>query len=102
MMENRKGTSFRAALNGSDVDFIKLINFGQDYCNIQITKLGYDKHQFLVHNTTKLYPETINYIENIFVPTSTGKKIGWLDIKLRDMLETYNLKGENYTEANEV
>jgi len=91
LMENAKGTNFTSALNGSDIDYIKLTNFGDDFSLLQITKMGYDQDEFLIENIESLRPNTINYIENIFVPTSTGKKIGWLDFKIRDMLETYKL-----------
>jgi len=40
LMENRKGTKFTSTLTGSDVDYIKLINFGDDKCFTEITKLG--------------------------------------------------------------
>lgn len=74
-MENVKGTNFTAPLNGADIDFIKLINFGDDISLLETTKLGYDQDEFLVANTKKLFPNSVNYIQNIFVPTSTGKKI---------------------------
>lgn len=95
MMENVKGTSFISSLNGSDTDYIKLTNFGDDESLLEVTKLGSDQNEFLISNIDRLSPNTINYIENIFVPTSTGKKIGYLDFKIRDMLETYRLIDTN-------
>ena len=91
LMENAKGTNFVSALNGADIDYIKLTNFGDQESLLQISKLGYNQDEFLIENIEKLYPNTINYIENIFVPTSTGKKIGQIDFKIRDMLETFRL-----------
>jgi hypothetical protein len=92
LMENIKGTKFTSTLTGSDVDYIKLINFGDDKCFTEISKLGgYNLNNFKINEKAKLLPNTVNYIENVFTPTSTGKKISWVDFKLNDMLETYNL-----------
>jgi hypothetical protein len=46
MMENIKGTEFVSPLFGSDVDYIELINFGDDISLLDITKLGYDQDEF--------------------------------------------------------
>jgi len=75
LMENRKGTNHIAPLYGASYDYIKLTNFGDDISLLQTHKLGYDKDEFLISNTKMLYPNSTNYIETIFVPTSTGKKI---------------------------
>jgi hypothetical protein len=76
LMENRKGTKFTSTLNGVDVDYIRMINFGEDKCFTEITKLGgYNLNNFKIAETVKLLPNTTNYIENVFTPTSTGKKI---------------------------
>lgn len=92
LMENTKGTSFTATLGNSDIDYIKLINFGDDKCFTEITKLGgANVNNFNVKNYSTLLPNTTNYIENVFKPISSGKKIGYLNFKLNDMLETFKL-----------
>jgi hypothetical protein len=91
LMENIKGTNFVSPLYGIDIDYIKLTNFGDDASLLDINKLGYDQDEFLIQNTQILYSNSVNYIENIFAPTSTGMKIGWYDFKIIDMLETFRL-----------
>jgi len=76
MMENTSGVSFKSALNSVDKDFIKLINFGDDQSLTSVTKLGSNKGQFLVESNPILYPNSTNYMEVLFAPTSTGKKVG--------------------------
>lgn len=97
LMENARGIEFIAPLNSVDKEFIKLTNFGEDLSLIDVIKLGYDKNEFLVENNVILFPNTINYVETMFTPTSTGKKIGFVDIKIKDMLETFVLRNTDYT-----
>jgi hypothetical protein len=103
LMENAKGTKFKAAVSGMDVEYIKLINFGDDKCNTDITKLGqYYNDNFKIANSAILLPNTVNYIENVFKPNTTGKKINYANFKLNDMLETFNLLSNENTYISKI
>ena len=102
LMENKRGVEFVSPLNSVDKEFIKLTNFGEDLSLIDVLKLGYDKNEFLVENNVILYPNTINYMETMFTPTSTGKKIGYVDIKIKDMLETFVLRDTDFAKEYKI
>lgn len=102
LMENKRGVEFTSALNSVSKNYIKLINFGDDLSLTEITKLGYDKNEFLIENNPILFPNSVNYIETMFTPTSTGKKIGYTDIKIRDMLETYILRDTDWGKTYKI
>ncbi len=99
LMENKRGVEFTSPLNAVDHDFLKFINFGDDLSLTEIQKLGYNKDEFLVENNVILYPNTESYIQTTFVPTSSGKKIGWLDVKIKDMIETFTLTNTDQSKS---
>jgi hypothetical protein len=101
-MQNKRGVEFKSPINSVDKEFIKLINFGDDPSLIDITKLGYDKNEFLVQNNSILYGNNINYIESMFMPTTTGKKNAYLDIKIKDMLETFILRNNDQSKEYKI
>lgn len=102
LMENVRGVEFTAPLNSVDREFIKLINFGDDLSLVDVTKLGYDKNEFLVESNPILFPNSENYIETMFTPTSTGKKIGYVDLKIKDMLETFVLRDTDQSKVFKI
>jgi hypothetical protein len=102
LMQNKRGVEFKSPINSVDKEFIKLINFGDDPSLIDITKLGYDKNEFLVQNNSILYGNNINYIESMFMPTTTGKKNAYLDIKIKDMLETFILRNNDQSKEYKI